>query len=141
MKKIIIAILLLSSCVNNKNTTQQNKEDLVLKEAYTQYITGGKESIDGTHSSNNYSFVFEEINDIEIKAVWINKVAYKFETFDHEGLYYVTVQVYHQNKDNVVEMKLPLHTKSQGVVMYRKNNENYFLEVPSFEKKSSVIAQ
>jgi len=140
MKKLLMILILFSSCSNGRGLIKNRKNPLVLNEAYSQYVIGGKESDDGTHSSNNYVFEFNEIEDLEITGVWIDKTAYKFESFYYEGKFYVSAKVYNNNTSNVVDMKMPFTSKARAIIMYRKNDKNHYLEVEEITEKSSVNA-
>lgn len=138
MKRIIILLVLFSACANSKSINVDPNNGLVLKDAYTQTITGGKESADGKTLSKNYIIAFDEVEGLNINAIWIDKVAYKFETFKQEGITYVSVQQYLNNFENVIEMEMPISSKAKALIMYRVNNENYYFEVDKFEVKESV---
>ena len=141
MKNLLMILILLSSCSNGRSLIKDRKNPLVLSEASVQAVTGGKESVDGTHSSNNYLFAFNEVKDIEINAVWIDKTAYKFESFHYENQFFVSVSVYPNNTDNIVEMKMPFSSKAKAIVMYRKNNQTHYLEVEEIGVKAAVQAK
>lgn len=137
MKYLLLIMLTLVSCTNGKSIQNLKNGGLNLVDAYANHTTGGKESVDGTHSGITYNIVLNKFDNIEIKALWINKTAYKFETFKHEGLLYVSTKVFSNNTDNVIEMKMPVNAKGEAVIMYRKGNENFYLEVLNFEYKES----
>ena len=139
MKYLLILLLTLSACAHSKKST--TVKELVLISSTEKTSTGGIERVDGKSTSTTYSFMFEKPETVSFEKVWIYQNAYEFESFDHEGAYYVVVQIYAGSRDNVLLEKMPMSTKAKALIQYQDGGETKYLEVDEFNKKDDVVGK
>lgn len=148
MKYLIIVMLLLSACANRGVDSEQKKEakpqvsvtstsSFQLLDAYQKTSTGGMERADGKHTSTSYSMVFLKSEDVLVDKVYLYGEKRDFEAFDHEGKFYIVIQVFPEAKDNVKgEM---IQSANAADVYYTENGSSKVLGVPKFIVKEATI--
>lgn len=139
MKYLLLILITLSACAHSKTTAKV--KELSLIEARSRSFTSGMQQNDGRDSGTSYNFIFTKPEAVIFEKVWIYQVSYAFDEFDRDGDYYVTVQVFSGNRDNVLLDKMPLTTKASAVIQYSENGETKYFEVAEITEKKEVISQ
>lgn len=138
MKNIILILFLAFMTGCNQHTKSVSDTALSFIEASSRYVVSGKEKMDGTTSSTNYTFKFNNPKAVEIQQVWIANQAYTFEQFEYEKAYYVVVQVYGNNRSNERSVDYPFSSVSAALLMYEENGETKYIKVDEITKKENV---
>lgn len=131
-------IVLLAACSSSKKTSEE--ASLTCVNAFSQYVVGGKEKLDGTTSKTHYQFIFENYQNVaSFTNVWIHGEAYAYESFEYENQFYVTVSIYGDNTDNQLSIPQPSFIKNPFVLEYStfQSKLQYFV-LDSVKVKASV---
>lgn len=139
MKYLLLILIVLSGCAHTKKTAKV--KELSLIEARSSSFTSGVQKNDGTASGTTYNFIFEKPEAVVFEKIWIYQVSYAFAEFDNDGDYYITVQVFSGNRENVLLDKMPISTKAPALIQYTENGETKYFEVAEITKKNAVISQ
>jgi hypothetical protein len=148
MKHLWFLLAIFASCSNrgvDNQTSDKAKPQInlitsihiTLLDAYQKTTTGGKERADGKHTSTSYTMVLLKGAQVSLEKVYLFGEKRDFETVDYEGKFYLIIQVFPEEKDQVRGERI--QTVNAADIFYMENGVLKNLGVPKFFTKDAVI--